>query len=131
MNEELKQKAATPNDYLANERTYLSWVRTGLGIMAFGFVVVKFSLFVKQIYVLIGKEHVGIDHETNGYSGILGIVLVGAGLCTALFSYFSYRSNITKLDKGDFHYSSLMITTLTVFLSFVGILILLYLIKTA
>jgi uncharacterized membrane protein YidH (DUF202 family) len=32
---------------VANERTFLAWIRTAIGIMAFGFVVEKFSLFLK------------------------------------------------------------------------------------
>jgi hypothetical protein len=35
-------------DHLANERTFLAWIRTSIGIMGFGFVVVKFSRFLRQ-----------------------------------------------------------------------------------
>lgn len=35
--------------HMANERTFLAWIRTSIGIMAFGFVMEKFALFVKQI----------------------------------------------------------------------------------
>ena len=35
-------------DHLANERTFLAWIRTSIGIMGFGFVVVKFSRFICQ-----------------------------------------------------------------------------------
>lgn len=35
-------------DHLANERTFLAWIRTSIGIMGFGFVVVKFSRFLCQ-----------------------------------------------------------------------------------
>ncbi|WP_345229811.1 DUF202 domain-containing protein [Olivibacter ginsenosidimutans] len=38
-----------PNDHLANERTFLAWIRTSLTFMGLGFVVVKFSLFIKQL----------------------------------------------------------------------------------
>ena len=43
------------NDHLANERTFLAWLRTGIGVMAFGFVVVKFSLFFETIFTDIWK----------------------------------------------------------------------------
>ena len=33
-------------DHAANERTFLAWVRTGIAVIAFGFVVEKFNLFV-------------------------------------------------------------------------------------
>jgi putative membrane protein len=35
------------SDHAANERTYLAWVRTAIAVMAFGFLVEKFDLFVK------------------------------------------------------------------------------------
>ena len=36
-----------PTDYLASERTFPAWIRTGIAIMAFGIVVVKIPLFIK------------------------------------------------------------------------------------
>ena len=42
------QKAAL-SDYLAAERTLLAWIRTGLALMGFGFVVARFGLFLQQI----------------------------------------------------------------------------------
>jgi putative membrane protein len=39
--------------HMANERTFLAWIRTSIGIMAFGFVVERFALFLKQVtYIL-------------------------------------------------------------------------------
>jgi putative membrane protein len=34
------------SDHAANERTFLAWVRTGIAVTAFGFVIEKFNLFV-------------------------------------------------------------------------------------
>ena len=109
MQREVQNNKATTNDYLANERTFLAWVRTAIGIMAFGFVVVKFSIFIRQIYVLLDKEHVVMRHQPTGYSGTLGILLVVAGLITLMISYFNYHFNIKKLEQGSFNYSSLHI----------------------
>lgn len=46
-------KSSHAIDHMANERTFLAWIRTSIGIMAFGFVVEKFVLFIKQT----GKNH--------------------------------------------------------------------------
>ncbi len=35
------------SDHAANERTFLAWVRTGIAVMAFGFLVEKFDLFLE------------------------------------------------------------------------------------
>jgi putative membrane protein len=37
---------ASLSDYLAAERTFLAWIRTGLALMGFGFVVARFGLFL-------------------------------------------------------------------------------------
>lgn len=124
--EEIK-KQGNASDHLANERTFLAWIRTSVGIMAFGFVVVKFSLFVKQISLILGKEDVV---PTKGYSGMVGIVLVGVGTITAVLSYMRYRSSARQLDEGGYKHSSLLITILTAFIFLVSVFLIVYLINS-
>jgi len=45
-------QGATLSDYLAAERTLLAWIRTGLALMGFGFVVALFGLFLEQFQVM-------------------------------------------------------------------------------
>lgn len=56
---------------MANERTFLAWIRTSIGIMAFGFVVEKFALFIKKMGYFFERSNI---HETAptsvGYSSI-------------------------------------------------------------
>src|SRR6204780_1272039 len=40
---------ASLSDYLAAERTMLAWIRTGLALMGFGFVVARFGLFLHEL----------------------------------------------------------------------------------
>ena len=51
---------AAVTDYLAAERTLLAWVRTGLALMGFGFVVARFGLFLQQ---LAAMEHTGTERS--------------------------------------------------------------------
>lgn len=125
MQEEKKQGAIS--DHLANERTYLAWVRTSVGIMAFGFVVVKFSLFVKQISLLLGKETI---IPQRGYSAIMGIVLVFVGAITAILSYIRYKHTEKQLKEGRYEHSSLLITILTGFIFLVSAFLVVYLIQS-
>jgi putative membrane protein len=97
-----------PSDHLANERTFLAWTRTSIGIMAFGFVVVKFSLFVKQISLILGKENM---IHSKGYSGILGIALVAVGTITAVLSYSRYKQTEKQLNEGHYKHSSFLINS--------------------
>jgi len=125
MDEIKKQNNA--RDHLANERTFLAWIRTSIGIMAFGFVVVKFSLFVKQISFILWKENI---IPSKGYSGIMGVVLVAVGTIIAVFSYIRYKRTEKQLIEGYYKHSSFLITLLTSFIFLVSVILIVYLIKS-
>jgi len=121
------KKQGNPSDHLANERTFLAWIRTSIGIMAFGFVVVKFSLFVKQVSLILGKGNV---IQNRGYSAIVGIILVAVGTVTSVLSYLRYRKTAKQLEEGTYSHSSLLITVLTAFIFLVSALLIAYLIES-
>ena len=60
-------------DHAANERTYLAWVRTGVAVMAFGFLVEKFDIFL----IYIGKA---LHKGTGAHHGLHGAEILGMGL---------------------------------------------------
>ena len=122
-----EKQATNIREHLANERTFLAWMRTSIGIMAFGFVVVKFALFVKQISMMLGKEN--LIHST-GYSGIVGIILVSVGTVTAILSFIKYKRTEKQLNEGNYKYSSLLITLLTIFIFLISVFLIVYLIKS-
>ena len=116
-----------PNDHLANERTYLAWVRTGIGIMAFGFVVVKFSLFVKQISFVLQTEDATTPH---GYSASIGIVLVILGTLAILFAFMQYRRIENQLRNGTYKPKTLLTSFLTGVILLISILLIAYLMQS-
>jgi len=95
--------------------------------MAFGFVVVKFSLFVKQLSLLLNKQYV---IQEKGYSSAIGIVLVAVGAVTTLLSYRRYKKSEKQIDNNTYQNSSLLITLLTCFIIFASILLIAYLIQS-
>ena len=76
---------------MANERTFLAWVRTSIGIMAFGFVVEKFALFIKRLQYFIDKPTASVTPPSLGYSTIFGMVLVVAGALIGLLAFVRYK----------------------------------------
>ena len=52
--------------HMANERTFLSWIRTSIGIMAFGFVVEKFGIFIKQFSSFMSSVRAQQDAYYDG-----------------------------------------------------------------
>lgn len=115
------------NDHLANERTFLAWVRTAIGIMGFGFVVVKFSMFVRQISIMMG--HVAHDDQ-KGLSSVVGVILVALGALTVLLAYFNYKKIKKRIDADTYNGSSPLITVLTCGIIFISALVIWYLIES-
>jgi putative membrane protein len=115
------------SDHLANERTFLAWIRTGVGIMAFGFVVVKFSLFIKQISLILNKE---ITEPSRGYSAVIGIVLVAFGVLINLLAYWRYKKVERQLAEDRFQHSSPLTTVLMAVIFLSGIALVVYLARS-
>lgn len=120
-------KAGTVSEHLANERTFLAWIRTSIGIMGFGFVVVKFSLFVKQISAALGAKSVG---PQTGYSHIIGIILVALGGITIGFAYIRYNNTKNQLNNGVYYHSTMFVKLITILIVMVCVSLLWYLLKT-
>lgn len=124
---EVISKKQNVSDHLANERTLLAWVRTGIGIMAFGFVVVKFSLFVKQISLVLGNP---ANTHQYGYSAPIGILLVFAGALSLLLGLLRYRKIERQINNNDFQNSPPLLYILVVALLVVSIFLIAYLIES-
>lgn len=118
---------ATPNDHMANERTFLAWIRTSIGIMGFGFVVVKFSLFTRE---LASAVTTGTVSHTPGASRIVGILLVVVGALILLLSYLRYEKIKKQLEQGLYYHSSAFNRLITGILILVSILLIIYLMQT-
>lgn len=125
--EEIIKNKSTATDHLANERTLLAWIRTSIAIMAFGFVVVKFSLFIKQISLLLGKNtNIPAPH---GYSSIIGILLVAAGAAILPVSFWRYKRTEKQLNNQTYYSSSRLLFLLITILIVISIFLILYLVE--
>jgi putative membrane protein len=83
-------------DALANERTFLAYLRTALALVAFGFVIARFALFGREFATITG--HAEISSGTT--SILLGASMAIAGVVTALFGAWRYLVAARGLDSG-------------------------------
>lgn len=115
---------AGASDHLANERTFLAWIRTAIAFMGFGFVVVKFSLFVRQLSLAVTGHAIT---PAKGFSGVIGLCLVAVGALTALIGYLRYRRIERQLLDRTFYPQSRLLLVLTAALVLTSLLLLYYL----
>lgn len=127
MEETVKSKTNT-TDHLANERTLLAWIRTSIAIMAFGFVVVKFSLFIRQVSLLL-DTNVIIPASRQGYSSLIGILLVSAGAIILPISYWKYKQTEKKINHQKYHAAPLLFPLLVSLLFIISLLLVAYLVE--
>ena len=123
---ETRQRAGL-RDYLAAERTLLAWIRTGLALMGFGFVVARFGLFLQQLQIAQHAPSV----QPYGLSLWFGTALIGAGVAVNLFSGWHHLRLIRIMDLGHAtrpHTTTLAVAT-SLFLALVGLGMAIYLIS--
>jgi putative membrane protein len=120
------QKSAL-SDYLAAERTFLAWIRTGLALMGFGFVVARFGLFLQQVQAL----HVIAPQKSYGLSLWFGTALIAVGIILNVFAGFHHLNLIRTLDSGEIPHShpTAQALALALFLAAVGLAMAVYLLS--
>lgn len=84
-----------PRVLFASERTLLAWNRTSVSLMAFGFVVERFGLFLE----VIGKS--GVTFLQREISFYLGVVFLVLSSLISFFSILQYRTVIASLQPAE------------------------------
>jgi uncharacterized protein (DUF302 family)/uncharacterized membrane protein YidH (DUF202 family) len=117
---------AEVSDYLAAERTLLAWIRTGLALMGFGFVVARFGLFLQQIQIL----QRGPAMQPYGLSLWFGTALIGAGVLVNLLSGWRHVQLVRTFNReqGRQPYSTALAVSTCLFLALVGLAMAIYLV---
>lgn len=117
-----------PRVFFAAERTLLAWVRTGLTIMAFGFVVARFGLFLRLVATQQGQGLPSAEMH-HAVSNVVGIGLVLIGVACMVVGAFQHRSYVATLPPDDVprSHSAVYPVTLSIVLALLGLVLAFYL----
>ncbi len=123
----MSNQRAQLGDYLAVERTSLAWIRTGLAMMGFGFVVARFGLFLREVQL---AQHT-TQAISTGTSLWFGTALIAVGVVVNLYSAWRHIVLVRGLQRGEDAASTqhwIQTTLVALLLVFVGIAMAIYLV---
>jgi len=124
-------KVGDVKDHMANERTFLAWIRTSIGIMAFGFVVEKFALFIDKLSYFLGKSNISeTAPHSSGYSSVFAIILVAMGALMGVLSFIRYKKVEREIDEGAYRPSLMLDILVAMGIMTIGIFLVLYMIHS-
>jgi putative membrane protein len=111
--------------YLANQRTFLSWVRTSIALIGLGF-----GIFLQQFRMIAdpsqaGKLPITTTHEYSALVGI-GMIVVGTGLI--FYALKNYLDNNNTIASGKYTPKNAIIYTSSVAIIGLGIIMIIFLI---
>lgn len=118
-----------PRVFFAAERTLLAWLRTGLTIMALGFVVSRFGLFVQLLATQSGGP-LASTHSSS--SAVLGVAFVIAGTLAILVAAVQHQRFVATLPQADLPpaYSRTVAIVLSLLVGALGVALAGYLLLT-
>lgn len=87
------------SDHAANERTFLAWVRTAIAIMAFGFLVERFDLFLEVVSRSAGARSLSPGGHLVG--NIAGLLLIALGGVTMVLAAVRFRKTSAAIDREE------------------------------
>ena len=86
-------------DHSANERTFLAWVRTAIAVMAFGFIVEKFDLFLEVAAPsLVGRP---LSLPGHRFGNITGLALIALGTAMVAVAAARFLTTAKSIDSAQ------------------------------
>jgi putative membrane protein len=107
---------STVRDHLANERTFLAWVRTSVSLMGFGVVIAKL-----RFLVVMGTGSQTLNPHGGARSTLLGLAFAIVGLLTLLFAFLHFNQTRQAIDANSFHASGRVILIFASLLFLLGL----------
>jgi putative membrane protein len=85
-------------EYLANERTFLAWIRTSIAVMSLGFVVAKFGVWLRELAARIDPQ---VNIRGTGMSMPIGVAMMAFGGVLAVLAAWHYHRVNLAIERGE------------------------------
>jgi putative membrane protein len=87
------------SDHAANERTFLAWIRTAIAVMAFGFLVERFDLFLQIAGQTLARKALSPTGQLVG--NVAGLVLIVLGAIMIVLAVWRFRRTAIAIDSPE------------------------------
>jgi putative membrane protein len=86
-------------DHAANERTFLAWVRTAIAVMAFGFVIERFDLFLQVMAPQLALKQAAPHGQM--FANVAGLAFIGIGVVVIAMAGIRYFKTAKDIETDD------------------------------
>jgi putative membrane protein len=116
--------------YLANQRTFLSWVRTSIALIGLGFAIERFSLFLQQFRLIANPDTTGnaTSATAHDYSALVGIGMIVVGTGLIVYALKNYLESNKTIASGKYMPKNAIIYTASATIIGLGIIMIIFLI---
>jgi putative membrane protein len=117
--------------YLANQRTFLSWVRTSIALIGLGFAIERFGLFLQQFRLIADPDTAGnaaASATAHQYSALVGIGMIVIGTGLIIYALKNYLDSNKTIASGRYMPKNTIVYTASATIMGLGIIMIIFLI---
>jgi putative membrane protein len=87
------------SDHAANERTFLAWVRTAIAVMAFGFVIERFDLFLQVAAPQLAGRQLSAHNQL--FANVAGLAFIAIGVVVILLAGIGFVRTKREIESDQ------------------------------
>jgi putative membrane protein len=116
--------------YLANQRTFLSWVRTSVALIGLGFAIERFSIFLQQFRLIADPDATGnaASATADQYSALIGIGMIVIGTGLIVYALKNYLDSNKTIASGKYMPKNAIIYAASAAVIGLGIIMIIFLV---